>query len=160
MRRKRGRHELRRYAGRGEQLNAVEIEEAITQLADQLFDRANFPYAFLEAFGNKETTIKRLRAGASNKSDIGGVLQTNNIHIATSGGGDVTRSLTAPEGKSRDRESEVHSGDRRRSVRGRGFGERRNRRLHLQGISRPFRFLSAARRHHDRHPLGEADLTS
>jgi hypothetical protein len=37
----------------------------------------------------------RLPAGASNKSHIGDVLQTNNIHIATSGGGDVTRSLTA-----------------------------------------------------------------
>jgi len=52
-------------------LNAVEIEEAISQLADQPFDPENFPYAFLEAFGNKETTIKRLRAGASNKSDLG-----------------------------------------------------------------------------------------
>jgi len=59
-------------------LNAVEIEQAITDLAEQPFDRPNFPYAFLEAFGNKETTIKRLRAGASNKSDVGGVLQTNN----------------------------------------------------------------------------------
>ncbi len=39
-------------------LNAVEIEEAITQLADQPFDAEDFPYAFLEAFGNKETTIK------------------------------------------------------------------------------------------------------
>jgi hypothetical protein len=64
-------------------LNAVEIEQAITDLAEQPFDPATFPYAFLEAFGNKETTIKRLRAGASNKSDIGGVLQTNNIHILT-----------------------------------------------------------------------------
>ena len=64
---------------RGEQLNAVEIEEAISNLADQPFDPENFPYGFLEAFGNKETTIKRLRAGASNKSDLGGVLQTNNI---------------------------------------------------------------------------------
>ena len=63
-------------------MNAVEIEEAITDLAEQPFDAANFPFAFLEAFGNKETTIKRLRAGASNKSDLGGVLQTNNIHIA------------------------------------------------------------------------------
>jgi hypothetical protein len=62
-------------------LNAVEIEEAISQLAEQPFDPLNFPYGFLEAFGNKETTIKRLRAGASNKSDLGGVLQTNNIHI-------------------------------------------------------------------------------
>ena len=65
-------------------MNAVEIEEAISQLADQPFDPANFPYAFLEAFGNKETTIKRLRTGASNKFDLGGVLQTNNIHIAMS----------------------------------------------------------------------------
>jgi hypothetical protein len=48
-------------------LNPIEIEQAITELADKPFDAANFPYAFLEAFGNKETTIKRLRAGASNK---------------------------------------------------------------------------------------------
>ena len=55
-RRKRVRHEVRRYARKGEQLNAVEIEEAISLLADQPFDAENFPYAFLEAFGNKETT--------------------------------------------------------------------------------------------------------
>ena len=76
-------------------MNAVEIEEAISLLADQPFDSENFPYAFLEAFGNKETTIKRLRAGASNKSDLGGVLQTNNIHIATCDMGQVTKTLTA-----------------------------------------------------------------
>jgi hypothetical protein len=63
-------------------VNAVEIEEAISTLAEQPFDAAEFPFAFLQAFGNKDTTIKRLRAGASNKSDLGGVLQTNNIHIA------------------------------------------------------------------------------
>jgi len=76
-------------------LNAVEIEEAVSLLAEQPFIPENFPYAFLEAFGNKETTIKRLRAGASNKSDLGGVLQTNNIHIATCHTGEVTRTLTA-----------------------------------------------------------------
>jgi hypothetical protein len=76
-------------------LNAVEIEEAISQLADQPFDPENFPYSFLEAFGNKDTTIKRLRTGASNKSDLGGVLQTNNIHIATCSTGQVTKMLTA-----------------------------------------------------------------
>jgi hypothetical protein len=66
-------------------LNAVEIEQAITQLAEQDFDAEAFPYAFLEAFGNKETTIKRLKSGATNASDIeGGVLQRNNIHIAIS----------------------------------------------------------------------------
>jgi hypothetical protein len=82
-------------AGGNASLNAVEIEEAISQLAEQPFSPANFPYAFLEAFGNKETTIKRLRAGASNKSDLGGVLQTNNIHILTCGTGLVTKTLNA-----------------------------------------------------------------
>lgn len=81
--------------GRGPPLNAVEIEQAITELAELPFDRENFPFAFLEAFGNKETTIKRLRAGASNKSDIGGILQTNNIHILTSEAGQVTATLRA-----------------------------------------------------------------
>ena len=76
-------------------MNAVEIEEAISQLADQPFDPENFPYGFLEAFGNKETTIKRLRGGASNKSDLGGVLQTNNIHIAICDAGQITKTLTA-----------------------------------------------------------------
>jgi hypothetical protein len=76
-------------------LNAVEIEEAISQLAEQPFDPKNFPYSFLEAFGNKDTTIKRLRTGASNKSDLGGVLQTNNIHLATCESGQVTSTLTA-----------------------------------------------------------------
>ena len=76
-------------------MNAVEIERAITDLAEQPFDRANFPYAFLEAFGNKETTIKRLRAGASNKSDLGGVLQTNHIHILTCDPGKVSQTLAA-----------------------------------------------------------------
>jgi hypothetical protein len=57
-------------------MNAVEIEEAISKLPERPLDAAEFPFAFLQAFGNKETTIKRLRAGASNKSDLGGVLQT------------------------------------------------------------------------------------
>lgn len=53
-------------------MNAVEIEQAITDLAEQPFDRAELPFAFFEAFGNKATTVKRLRAGASNKSDLAG----------------------------------------------------------------------------------------
>ena len=76
-------------------MNAVEIEEAISALAEQPFDSQEFPYAFLEAFGNKETTLKRLRKGDSNKSDLGGVLQTNNIHIAACKPGEVTRTLEA-----------------------------------------------------------------
>lgn len=74
-------------------MNAVEIESAVSELALQPFDREEFPFAFLQAFGNKETTIKRLRSGASNKSDLGGILQTNNIHIAVAQSGEVTRTL-------------------------------------------------------------------
>jgi hypothetical protein len=76
-------------------MNAVEIEEAVSNLALEPFNQAEFPFAFLSAFGNKETTIKRLRAGASNKSDLGGVLQTNNLHILVADSGEVTRSLQA-----------------------------------------------------------------
>ena len=77
-------------------MNAVEIEEAITELSGQPFDPEGFPYAFLEAFGNKATTIKRLKSGSSNASDIaGGVLQRNNIHMAVSPKGAVTDTLKA-----------------------------------------------------------------
>lgn len=76
-------------------MNAVEIEQAITELAGQPFDPAEFPYAFLEAFGNKATTLKRLRTGVTNKSDLGGVLQTSNIHILTCEAGQVTQALAA-----------------------------------------------------------------
>lgn len=74
-------------------MNAVEIETAVSELALQPFDGEEFPFSFLQAFGNKETTIKRLRSGASNKSDLGGILQTNNIHIAVVQPGEVTKTL-------------------------------------------------------------------
>ena len=77
-------------------MNAVEIEEAVSNLAAAPFDAAQFPYAFLEAFGNKETTLKRLSSGDSNQSDLtGGVLQRNNIHLKVCAEGDVAATLTA-----------------------------------------------------------------
>lgn len=77
-------------------MNAVEIEEAVSLLAEQPFDAESFPFAFLEAFGNKETTIKRLKSGATNQSDLaGGVLQRNNIHIQTCSDGEVAAALDA-----------------------------------------------------------------
>ena len=75
-------------------MNAVEIAEAVSELIDKPFNSAEFPYAFLEAFGNKETTIKRLRSGVTNKSDADGVLQTNNIHIAVCPSGNTSEKLT------------------------------------------------------------------
>ena len=76
-------------------MNAIEIEEAVSQLTEKPFEADEFPYAFLEAFGNKATTIKKLRSGASNKSDIGGVLQWKNIHIKVCRDGDTGATLDA-----------------------------------------------------------------
>ncbi|BBU68400.1 class I SAM-dependent DNA methyltransferase [Fluviibacter phosphoraccumulans] len=77
-------------------MNAVEIEAAISDLALLPFDGQEFPFAFLAAFGNKETAIKRLRSGNNNLSDVpGGVLQRNNIHIAVCKAGSVSETLKA-----------------------------------------------------------------
>jgi len=77
-------------------MNAVEIESAVSDLAELPFDAAEFPFAFLSAFGNKDVTINRLRAGNNNASDIpGAILQRNNIHIATCTTGEVTETLKA-----------------------------------------------------------------
>ena len=77
-------------------MNAVEIEEAVSALAERPFDAEEFPFAFLAAFGNKDTTIKRLRAGSTNASDLpGAVLQRNNIHIAVAAPGEVSAAFAA-----------------------------------------------------------------
>ena len=85
-------------------MNAVEIEEAVTELVEEKpFDPAEFPYHFLEAFGNRDTTLKRLRKSgksSTNKTDVTGdgvhaVLQRSNIHLATCPPGEVAATLTA-----------------------------------------------------------------
>lgn len=81
-------------------VNAVEIEEAVSQLVAEPFDPAEFPYQFITAFGAKKTTVDRLRKGDSNQSDVhtaagGGVLQRNNIHIAVAPAGQVHDTLAA-----------------------------------------------------------------
>ena len=76
-------------------MNAVEIEEAVSDLAGAPFDGAEFPFAFLTAFGNKQVTVQRLRAGSANASDVaGGVLQRNQIHMAVCAEGQVSETLT------------------------------------------------------------------
>ncbi len=76
-------------------MNAVEIADAVAELFAQPIDPVEFPYAFLAAFGNKETTLRRLRSGSTNKSDIGGLLQRNNIHLAIAETGRVSETLAA-----------------------------------------------------------------
>lgn len=70
-------------------MSPVEIEEAVEALVELPFDPDEFPFQFLQAFDTTETAIKRLRKGNTNQSDIGGVLQRNNIHIATCAPGEV-----------------------------------------------------------------------
>ena len=76
-------------------MNAVEIEEAVSALAELPFEAGEFPFAFLQAFGNKATTIRRLRSGASNGSDLGGVLQRSNIHIKVCPEGEALATLAS-----------------------------------------------------------------
>ena len=77
-------------------MNAVEIEEAVSDLVLQPFDREEFPFQFLEAFGNKDTTLKRLRKGSSNRTDVeGAVLQRSNIHILVTEPGETEAGLKA-----------------------------------------------------------------
>lgn len=77
-------------------MNPVEIEEAVSDLALKPFDRSEFPFLFLAAFDNKDTTIRLLKSGKSNASDVpNGVLQRNNIHIATCDVGAVDATLNA-----------------------------------------------------------------
>jgi hypothetical protein len=77
-------------------MNAVEIEAALSDLAEEPFNAAEFPFQFLAAFGNKEVTLKRLRTGNNNASDLpGGVLLRNNIHLATCTNGEVSETLQA-----------------------------------------------------------------
>ncbi|WOR14375.1 DNA methyltransferase [Hyphomonas sp. FCG-A18] len=76
-------------------MNAVEIEEAISELASAPFDAEEFPRVFLESFNNKKATVKRLLASAAKNSDVeGGVLQYKNIHLAVADPGKVHEKLS------------------------------------------------------------------
>ena len=78
-------------------MNAVEIEEAVSDLVQQPFDAAEFPFQFITAFGAKKATVDRLRAtkNGTNQSDVDGVLQRNNIHIGIASAGQVGATLAA-----------------------------------------------------------------
>ena len=77
-------------------MNPVEIADELSSLASAPFDADEFPWAFLRAFGNNETAIKRLKVSAVKSSDVpGGVLQTRRIHLAVCEAGKVDDTLAA-----------------------------------------------------------------
>lgn len=83
-------------------MNVVEIEKAVSRLAAELLDANEFPWEFLAAFGNNETTIKRLRSGHV----TGGVLRRNDAHLAVAPDGEVTAlrdSATVPRWRRKTR---------------------------------------------------------
>lgn len=51
-------------------MNAVEIEEAISKLVEEPFNAETFPYQFLQAFGQNDAAIRKLKSGDANKSDL------------------------------------------------------------------------------------------
>ena len=70
-------------------MNAVEIEEAVSELVAEPFDARAFPFRFIIAYGAKKATVDRLHKGDTNQSDVGGVLQRNNVHIGVAQPGEV-----------------------------------------------------------------------
>jgi len=77
-------------------MNAVEIEEAVSELVEAPFDPTTFPWEFLTAFGNKSTTLKRLKSGSTNKTDVdGALLHRNNIHLKVCEPGQLNATLNA-----------------------------------------------------------------
>lgn len=62
-------------------MNAVEIEQSVSDLFDKPFEAETFVSEFLEAFGNKATVIKRLQSSTSLSDIKDAVLQRSNIHI-------------------------------------------------------------------------------
>ncbi len=92
-------------------MNAVEIEAAVSELASAKYDGAEFPFQFLAAFDKKETTLKRLRKGDSNMSEIpGAVLLINNIHLATCLGGQTRETLERPKASPKTASAQLRIG--------------------------------------------------
>ena len=76
-------------------MNPIEIEEQLSKLASEPFDVAEFPFQFLEGYGRKAGEIKALKKGKSNKSDIDGILQRNNIHMVVAKADELDDALAA-----------------------------------------------------------------
>ncbi|MBD9486282.1 class I SAM-dependent DNA methyltransferase [Ensifer sp. ENS11] len=64
-------------------MNPTEIADALDTIAKAKFDATEFGYSFAQATDNAQATVAKLKAGATNKSDIpGGVLLNGKFHYA------------------------------------------------------------------------------
>jgi hypothetical protein len=75
-------------------MNPTEIAEALSALAAEPYDPAEFPFGFAQATGNNPATIAKLRGGSFNKSDLqGGVLMNQKFHFVPALPGLVSAAL-------------------------------------------------------------------
>lgn len=79
-------------------MNAVEIEQSVSDLFDKPFEAETFVPEFLEAFGNKATVIKRLQSSTSLSDIKDAVLQRSNIHIKVCPEGQVHKTFNLLKG--------------------------------------------------------------
>ncbi len=133
-------------------MNAVEIEEAISALAEQPFDAGGVSVrlpASLRQQGDDaqapaQGRVEQVRPGRRPPDQ-----QHPYRRRRRRRGHEDPRRAEGQPGDGQG-QGEVRPGDRWRDVRGRGPGERRDGRLRLCRLPGPFRLLPAARRHHHR----------
>ena len=120
-------------------MNAVEIEEAVSDLADQPFDAAEFPFAFLPP----SATRKRPSSGCARARRTSPTCRRRSPaqqhpyrRVPQPARSAQTLTALRDEPDDRDGQSQVHPRDRRRDVRGRRPRQRRDRRLRLSRTSR------------------------
>ena len=87
-------------------MNAVEIEEAVSALADQPFDRAEFPYAFLKRSATRRRRSSGCAAARRTSPTAAACSRPNNIHIAVCAPGEVDEDARGAEGEPGDRQGQ------------------------------------------------------
>lgn len=89
-------------------MNAVEIEEAVGELAQQPFNPKTFVTGFMAAYGAPKTTLTLIQNGNNNPSDLtGGVLWRKWLHYKPSPTGQVADDLDSIEASKKTAQGKV-----------------------------------------------------
>lgn len=89
-------------------MNAVEIEEAVTELTQQPYEPVTFITGFMAAYGASATTITRLKGGDGNTSDLaGGILWKKWLHFQPAAEGQASNVLDAIEASRKTAQGKV-----------------------------------------------------
>lgn len=89
-------------------MNAVEIEEAVTELTQQPYEPVAFITGFMAAYGASATTITRLKGGDGNTSDLlNGILWKKWVHFQPAAEGQAASVLDAIEASRKTAQGKV-----------------------------------------------------